>query len=743
MAKPPKRPADTEAGDGEGAPARKRKAKGGDTGTLHADIMKRWDAAYERERENIDLAYEDQLFRLGDQWDAQAALARRADSRPILTFNRLPQFVKQVTGDIRQMRPAIRVVGIDNRADKDTAEVIAGLVRYIEKRSDAERLYFQAADSQVACGIGAWRVVTEYASDSTFEQEIGVEGIEDPIAVLWDPDAIHPTRRDAKFCFVPVDMSREEFQEKYPDAQVSSVTSVGATIPMGWASDDFVRVAEYWVKKPIKRKLALMPGGGIDDLTDDKDGDAKEAEILAMGGRVEMRDGYRVERYVISGQAVLSGPEKWPGRYIPIVPVLGEEVRVGRRRYRHGIIRFAKDAQRTYNYFRSTQTEVVALQPKAPWIGTKDMFKQNKEMWATANIKNYPYLEFAPDPKAAGLVPQRVAPPVASSGLTEGVQFAVDDMKGVIGIYDASLGAKSNETSGRAILARQHEGDNTTFVYVDNFSLAVQQTGRIIVDLIPHVYDTTRTIRVIGEDGKVDLAEINAPQGVEYAGAVDKTLNDVTVGAYDVTLEMGPSYTTKREEAREGMLQLLQAVPDVAPLILDLVAKAQDWPLSDKIAKRIRTTLPPQIQAEEAAESGEEAPPMPPGPPPDPKAEAEVAKAQADVQLKDIELKIAEVRLAVETAKANAALATAGSEMGTLTQQIAMLTEAVDIMMGEPAGDDMPMPPDIPPDASMMPPEMMGEPPPMEAQPDAIPAMLADPNNGPTGVPEDFPPASA
>jgi len=450
-----------------------------------------------------------------------------------------------------------------------------------------------------------------------------------------------------------------------------------------------------------------------------------------------MREGYRILRYVISGEEVLEGPDKWPGRYIPIIPIIGEEVRVGRRRYRHGIIRFGKDAQRAYNYFRSTQTEVVALQPKAPWIGTADMFKANKEMWQTANVKNWPYLVYTPDPKAAGQVPQRVAPPVSGTGLTEGVQFAAEDMKAVTGIYDASLGAKSNETSGRAIMARQREGDNSTYVYVNNFALAVQHTGRIIVDLIPHVYDTQRTIRVIGEDGKVDVAQLNQPQGLAVAGETERVMNDVTVGAYDVTLEMGPSYTTKREEAREGMLQLLQAVPDVAPLVLDLVAKAQDWPLSDKIAKRIRSTLPPQIQAEEAEEAGEPPPPMPEGPPPDPKAEAEVMKAQADVQLKEMDLKIKELQLAVETAKANVAMATAGSDMGQLTQQIMMLTEAVDLMMNAPPADG-PMPPDMPPEMPMdMPPDMMG----MAADPNAIPAMLPpDPMGGP---PPDFPIAGA
>lgn len=673
--KPDKSAPTTKAADGKGA-----------SDDAFKEALKRWQYAYERERENIDLAYEDQLFRMGEQWDPQTLQQRLADARPAMTFNRLPQFIKQVTGDIRQMRPGVKVVPIDDRADDKVADLLAGMVRYIEGRSDANKAYFQAADNQVSCGVGHWRVVTEYADDSTFEQEIGVELIEDQIAVLWDPDATHPTRRDARYCFVPVDMSRELFKETYPDATASGVAVIGSlNYPTGWAGDDFIRVAEYWVKKRIKRKLAMMPGGGLDDLTDDPDAAEKEAQIKAAGGRVEMRDGYQVVRYVISGTEILEGPEQWPGRFIPIVPVIGEEVRAGRRRYRHGLVRFAKDAQRAYNYFRSTQTEVVALQPKAPWIGTIDHFKDNLDMWETANQKNWPFLAYTIDPKNPGSMPQRVAPPVSSQGMVEGVNFAAEDMKAVIGIYDASLGAKSNETSGRAIMARQREGDNATFVYIDNFTLAVQHTGRIIVDLIPHIYDTERMIRVVGEDGAIDVVPINKPAS-EAVDGIATILNDVTVGAYDVSLEMGPSYTTKRAEARDGMQQLIQSVPQTFPLIGDLFVKAQDWPMADKIADRLRTTLPPQIAMKEAAEAGEPPPPPPPPPPPDPKVEAETMKAQADVQLKAIDLQIAQIKLAMEEAKAAAAMQP-GLDMQAFAQQLSMLQHAMDMITSHVTGD--------------------------------------------------------
>lgn len=758
MAKRPKPvSADTEAENGKGAPSTKLPGAKlpKDLTKVHSTAMKRYEAAWRRDQDNIDQAYSDQAFRAGDQWDEASLQARRADQRPALTFNRLPQFVKQITGDIRQMRPAIRVVGVDDRADKKTAEVLAGLIRYIEARSDADSVYFSAADSQVSCGIGHWRVKTEYAHDSTFEQEIGIELIEDGVSVLWDPDSNHPTRKDAKFCFVPVDLTREDFEEKYPDKAASSITTPSNLAPPGWFTDDTVRIAEYWVKEPIKRRLGLFPGNSaVDDLTDDPDADAKAAEIEAMGGKVEMRDGYRIMRYVIDASEVLEGPTKWVGRYIPIVPIIGEEVRAGRMRYRHGIVRFAKDAQRSFNYFRSAQTEVMALQPKAPWIGTKAMFKANKAQWENANAKNYPYLEYTVDPQAPGAMPQRVAPPVNSQGIVEGVQFAAEDMKATIGIYDASLGARSNETSGRAIMARQREGDNASYVYVYNFSLAVKHTGRIIIDLIPHVYDTTRTIRVIGEDGKVDIVQINQPAGPELDGVVEKTLHDVTVGAYDVSVTMGPSYGTKREEAREGMTQLVQAAPNIAPFVLDLLAKAQDWPMADKISERLKSLLPPDIRMKEAQESGEEPPPMP-EPQPNPemiaaqaKAESDVLrartdamKAEADVEMKKIDLQIAQMKLAMEEAKALAAMQP-GVDMQQMAEQVTMLTDAIQIVqdhLGEVGGGmEMPEPPEGP--------EMMGGPMPAEMPPQDIQfdpgAMPPDAMQG-AMPPQDFPPASA
>ena len=620
-----------------------------------------YDIAFDRERENIRLAYDDLEFLAGDdnsQWPSQQKLERMQEGRPVLQINQLPQFIHQITNDIRQMRPAIKVVPVDGQADEKIADLRAGLIRYIENRSDAAAIYFRAADSQVACGIGHWRVLTEYADGSTFNQEIRIAPVDDAVAVLWDPDSSLPTKEDARFCFVPVDMTRNKFKALYPDKVPTEFDDPQWTHNADWVSDDHVRVAEYWVRKPKKKTLAMTPDGSVADITD------ADASVLAFyeraGARIEERESTQICRYLISASDILEGPEEWPGRFIPVVPVLGEETRIGRKVVRKGIVRDAKDPQRMSNYFHSAHTEVVALQPKAPFILTETNVNKYQEIWEQANTKNFPYLTYQPDPQNGGQLPQRVQPPVSSQGVLDGLTMAREDLRAVIGIYDASLGKQGNETSGKAILARQREGDTGSFHYIDSFSRAVRHTGNIINDLIPHIYDTQRTIRIMGEDGKIDVMEINRVAGMDPVSGQTVYEHDVTVGAYDVVAEIGPSYATRREESREGMMNFIQTAPEAGSLILDLVAKAQDWPMAKSIEERLKTVLPPKIlQVEALQKQGvpqeqidqillEQASQPPP---PDPAIEVQKAKLELDAAGQQQDMQFSQQKHALEMAQ--------------------------------------------------------------------------------------------
>lgn len=625
-------------------------------------FRERYEDAYERERHNIDEAYEDLGFSEGEaQWDDKIRRQREIEGRPCLTENRLPQFIRQITGKMRQMRPSIKCVPVDSRGDPKTAEVLAGMIRYIENRSRAQIVYGRAADSQVTCGIGAWRVTTEYSDDQTFNQEIRIAPIEDPIMTLFDPDAILPSKSDAMYCFVPVDLSRRKFEQEYPGKSATGYELHSHSAWEGWVSEDYVRICEYWYKEPTKRRLVLLPDGSVDDLTGKKPEDVAEiermvAEAQAQGSpvRIEERDSHKVMRALLSYSEVLSEPKEWKGRHIPIIPVVGEEIRIGRKVVRRGVVRLAKDSQRMLNYYISAETEMVALQPKAPFVGTEKNFENYQDVWETANTQNHPYLPYTPDGVNGGAAPQRSQPPVSSQGLTNGIMRNVDGMKAVIGIYDASLGARSNETSGVAIEARDQQGDTGSFVYVANFSEAINHTAQVITDLIPHIYDTARTIRIVGEDDiTVEPQMINQPQGLAEDG-VSQIMNDVTTGAYDVVVKMGPAYDNLRSEAREGMTALLQSAPNVAPAVLDLIAKMQDWPHADELAERMEMLAPPPVQALLAKKRGE--PPQPPQPSPqEQQMQAEMQMQQAKLQGEQ-QAKAAELQMKREEAESDAQL---------------------------------------------------------------------------------------
>lgn len=665
------------------------------------DVLEKYQRGTEHDSENIEKAIDDLKFLDGQddaQWDEKAKNERNTDGRPCLTINTLPQFVHQVTGDMRMMRPAIKVVAADKDArDAKAEEIYANMIRYIENRSTAKAAYANATDSQVAAGIGHIQVVTEYADESSMNLELGITAVQDGVNVIWDPEAVKPAREDAMWCFVPVDISRKTFEKKWPD---KSPKEIGGTTYQadGWYGDDFIRVAAYWYKKPIKRTLAVFPDGRVDDLTDSKGETPEEkaqyetvlAALPAMGARIEERDGYQIIRELITCSDVLERTE-WKGRYIPIVPVIGEEIRIGRKITRKGIVRNAKDVQRLYNYFHSAHAEAIALQPKSPYLSTQVNVEDYPDIWQNANKKNYSTLIYKADPANGGIPPQRVQPAVSSQGISEGIALASENMKRVIGIYDAGLGAKSNETSGKAIMARQREGDIGTYLYVQNFQIALQQIGRILVDLIPHIYDTDRVIRVQGEDGKIDTVRINETQ---TDGVTDSILNDVTVGTYDVILDSGPSFTTRREETREMLTELIRSSPDAAPLIMDQVVELLGLPNGDKIGKRFRAMLPEEIKKAEEAEQAEQNGQQMPGQMPQQQQADPAQMMQQQAQQMQFEAGAAELQFKVQEAEAKAKKAQADAAKAETELQIKQveLAKAQRDFMNPPTPQEMAQP---------------------------------------------------
>ena len=572
--------------------------------TLLKEIRERYDEGWSADVSNREAMESDLRMVAGDQWPEDVRLEREGATqpRPCITENLLPQFVRQVANDMRANPPAVKVIPGAGGASKPVAEILTGMVRNIEAKSATKRPYVTAGASAARCGIGHWRILTDYTSETSFEQEILLEPIHNPFAVVWDPCAIMATREDANWCFVIEEMSESEFAQQYPKAQpISFDGKDNEAWFSAWlnGSRKTIRVAEYWrkVREPATVCLLMDGSSGYkDDLPE---------EMHAMIVQERESDRVRIEVTKTNGYEVLEKTQVWAGRYIPIVPVVGEEYSVGEQRVRHSVIRFAKDSQQLYNYWLSTQTEHLALQPKAPYVGTAKQVAKYADIWKTANTDNHSILIYDVDPDAPNSRPQREMPPTSSVAFTEQVRRAADSLKATTGIYEASLGEQGNEKSGKAIMARQREGDVGTFEFRDNLNASVEHTGRILIDLIPIIYDTQRMVRILGEDGEEDFAEINKPETDEMGQPVldpqtgqPRIENDLKAGEYGVFVRSGPSYTTRRQEAAESMMQFVQTAPQSAQMVLDLIAKNMDWPGADQFAERFKKMLPPQIQPE-------------------------------------------------------------------------------------------------------------------------------------------------
>lgn len=547
------------------------------------------------DKQNREDAFSDLKFAAGDQWPDDVRRAREASNRPVITVNKLPSMIHQVTNDIRQNSPSIKVIPSDGTSDPNIAAIYSGLIRQIEYMSSAGHIYSSAAAHTVACGIGHFRVVTEYADDTAFDQEIKIKRIANPLSVYWDPASVEPDRSDAMYCFIVDPIPLKAFKERYPNAKVEGIEVAKDTGTGGlfWATEEYVLVAEYWIKKPAKKLLALMNDGTTLDVTDLSE---QERQFLPIQA-IREADSFKVEQYLVTGAEVLEGPNEWAGKYIPIVPIIGTEIPLEKTKVRHGMIRFARDPQQLYNYWRTAAAESIALAPKAPWLVTKEMIAPYKALWNSANTTARPYLLYKPDPNAPGAMPKRERPADPPSALWQEGALASEDMKATTGIFDASLGAKSNETSGKAIIARQREGDTANFHYTDNLKMSLEYAGRILIDLIPRIYDTERTVKILGEDDTEDFVPINT---VAYADNGEPVLlNDLSVGRFDVKVAIGASYATKRIEAADSMMQFVQALPQAGQVAGDLIAKNMDWPGAEDIAKRLEMLLPPEMKEEQ------------------------------------------------------------------------------------------------------------------------------------------------
>lgn len=604
------------------------------------------------------------------QWPATVREQRENDNppRPCLSLNKLPEKIDQVEGEFRQLRPSVKIRGVDSQADPKIAGILGGIIRHVEYNSNARSAYNMSHNSVLHCGRGAWRIDIEDSEEDPFVRDIVINRVPNPFTVYWDPGANKQDKSDANYMFVTEEIPEKEFQKQYPRVELSEWDHDTETA-QGWRTDETIRIAEYWWKEKEKRTFYRVQRtvNGIPSIMTIP---AEKAGIEDEVVEVKEVDQPQVKWCKMIYSEVIDGPHDWPSKYIPIIVEIGKENNIRGQSKTRGMVRHAKTPQRMYNFWSSSVTEQIALAPKSPYLTTARMIGKYQTQWDQANIKNFPYLLFDADPDGPSLAPRRESPPQLSTAVASELMRMEHDIMSAMGIYQASIGDEGEERSGRAILARQKQGSIGSYSYTDNFHSALIYSTKVILDLISYVYDTERIIRIRGEDGTEQAIPINArpDTGVmQEAGEVPEDLlsaprpgitdyvNDLTIGKYDVVISIGPSYDTQRQEALNMMLELLRSIPQLGPATIDLIVQNIDLPGAAELVKRAKKLVPVGIRD---LEPGEE-PPEPQGP-----------THEQMIELKELQLKALEQMRKSFEAKTDAIAKLTKAEAGERGKQL-------------------------------------------------------------------------
>jgi len=611
--------------------------------TVVTEALERFEQSEEGSADNRKQYYEDTKFaRMADQWPDAIKKQREQEARPVLTINKMPSFIRAVVNESRQNKPAIKVAPVDGGADEEHAQVIGGLVRSVERASHAEVAYDTAIDHAVTGGFGFFRFEIDYAHELSFDMEAYIRRIPNALMVHWDTNSVAHDSSDWEYAFVSQMHQEKDFKRKWPGAQVVSFEGDDRDTATSeqWVTEDMVRVSEYFLRSEEEYTLVqlamrnpetgeetlqavreedLFPmaeqffQAGEHDLDGLVKGDKDKLIVAWMAAsgtehrQERLAKRFKVTRRLISGVEELSSDD-WPGSYIPICPVWGDEIFIDGKRHFRSMISDAKSPQQMFNFWRSASTELVALAPKTPWVGPKGFVpKGDENKWETANTRAHPYLEYE---KSSGEPPRRQEFAGVPAGVLNEAAGNIDDMKSIMGIFDSSLGAQSNEVSGKAIMARERQGNVSNFHFIDNLNRAIRWGGQILVDIIPAVYSVRQSIRILGEDQKINVVNLTQDIGgiaETVAGGKDKRLYNLSIGKYDVEVKTGPSYATAREETRETLIEIMRQVPQAAPFISDVLLDHMDFVGADKVAERLKSMLPPEIrQLEDAADQSDD-----------------------------------------------------------------------------------------------------------------------------------------
>ncbi len=577
--------------------------------------------SYEGDYDNRKNALSDIEFASGEgQWAPEVEAWRILQKRPVLTINQIPMFIDQITGDMRQNKSGIAVHPVDELATPARAVVIEGLIREIEDTSHADIVYLTAGEAAATCGRGAYRLLTEYESDTSNNQRIKIVRIKNPFSFWWDPNADGFFLEDSNYAFLTTDISKTVFKKMYPDADPNGFDSNSVESPDNinkfWNQNDSIKVAEWFnvVEDPFTLYQAkiIMDGQEIYTTTD-KDKDLPKGMSLVLNkdnNPISRKSKHRkIEWRKVTQKEVLEGPEIWNGKWIPIIPVWGKEVNLGEVTTTRGIVRFAKDSQRAYNYASTSHIESIAMAPRAPYVAGRKQIKGYEPMWEHASEQMNTLFYNDDDPSSHP--PRREVPIQSQPGLSAELALRAQELKATTGMFNENIGEQGNATSGVAIEARARKGQVGNIAYMDNLQMAIGWGGELLVDLIPKIYDTERVVNMITREGKRERIRINSTEKSKTSN-VDteneiKAIEELGKGSYRVTTLAGPSYATARIAAMNAMIEMLRVSPQIAPYIMDLIAENMDWSGAEKLADRLRILLPPQAQPKKEGDQPDQA----------------------------------------------------------------------------------------------------------------------------------------
>lgn len=572
-------------------------------------------------------AAKDDLHFLSDkpyaQWDSKAASDRITIGRPALQIDQLSQFIHQVSNDIRMNTPTIKIIPDGMDSDPETAEIIAGRIKAIEYKSNADAAYDMAADFAVKSSIGFIRVDRGYVEDDGFEQELKICRVVNPLAILLDPDSTEPDGSDARFAFVFDEISKDDFEKKWPEAAPKSFGDETAK-PADKGSDKIV-IAEYFCIVDDEKDIGLLDDGSTEPYDKKKKYKSRR--------KVSKR---KVMHYTLAGDDILA-KTTFPGKYVPIVPVYGEESWESGVRHLFSLIRKSKSAQQMYNLWKSLETELLLKQQQAPVQAAVGQMRGFEEDWKQPDKAMVLYYHQTDANGDEAPAPQRLQPPTIPTGIVNAARETVDDIRSTMGMYRASVGDNREAAkSGIALKQLEQSGDVASFHFGDNLIRSITHVGKILVCALPEVEDTPRVVQTIGKEDEMKPIGING----KVVDKQEKTF-DFTKGRYDVRVTTGASFTTQRQEAAALYMETLKILPpEIAVQTLDLVFKYQDAPGSQALAARFKKLVDPKLLDEKDREEGQ----------PDPQvmqltAQLQEVTAQAQQQIQALQAELENKRI--------------------------------------------------------------------------------------------------